>query len=119
MAEVSVATVQAAARPSMVAGTEERAYWHMIDVRGPYKVETFYLQQAAADDFAANATFQATIVHPMVATIHRVMDNGGGAAFIGSVDLTSDEANANFRQLTLRDCEGINGLGILVVVRGF
>jgi hypothetical protein len=119
MAEVSVATIQLAGRPSMVAGTEERAYWHMIDVRGPYKVETFYMQQAAADDFAAAATFNSTLAHPMVATISRVMDNGGGAAFIGSIDLTSDEANANFKQLTLQDCEGINGLGILVTVYGF
>jgi hypothetical protein len=106
------------ARPSMVAGTEEEAYWHMIDVRGPYKVETFYMQQAAANDFAADDTFNATIAHPMVAEITPITDLDN-TAFPGSCDLTSDESNANFKQITLRDCQSINGLGIMVKVYGF
>jgi hypothetical protein len=42
-----------------------------------------------------------------------------GTALIGSADLTSDESNANFKQITIYDCEGINGLGILLKVYGF
>jgi hypothetical protein len=42
-----------------------------------------------------------------------------GTAMVASVDLTSDESNANFRQLTLRDAEGVNGLGVIITVYGF
>jgi hypothetical protein len=104
--------------PSMVAGTEEEAFVRFIDVRGPYKVETLYFQLAAADDFAANATHSSILAHPAFAEITPMTDLDG-TAFPGSVDLTSDESNANFKQLTLRDCENIPGLGVLIKVYGF
>lgn len=118
MAERTLAEVATANRPSMVAGTEEEAFMQFIDVRGPYKVETLYFQQAAANDFKANDTYNSRLAHPMFATIKPAQDLDG-TALVGSVDLTSDESNANFRQLTIRDCESINGLGIVIEVYGF
>jgi hypothetical protein len=118
MAERTLAEVATANRPSMVAGTEEEAYARFIDVRGPYKVETIYFQQAAANDFKAADTFNSQLAHPMFATVAPAQDIDG-TALVASVDLTSDESNANFRQITLNDAEGINGLGIIVTVYGF
>lgn len=118
MAERTLAEVATANRPSMVAGTEEEAYWKFVSVNGPFKVEHHYYQQAAANDFAADATFNSGLAHPMVAEITPITDLDG-TAFPGSCDLTSDESNTNFRQITLRDCEGINGLGVLIKVYGF
>jgi len=118
MAERTLAEVATAAGPSMVAGTEEEAFVRFIDVRGPYKVETLYFQQAALNDFKAADTFKSQLAHPLFAEITPVQDLDG-TALIGSVDLTSDESNTNFKQLTINDCEGINGLGILIKVYGF
>lgn len=119
MAERTLTQVATAGRPSMVAGTEEEAFVRFTDARGPYKVETLYFQQAAANDFKANDTFSdIRLVHPLFATIVPVTDLDG-TAFPGSVDLTSDESNANFKQLTIRDCENVNGLGICIQVYGF
>ena len=118
MAEVTIATLETAGKPSMVAGVEEAAYVRWFDVRGPFKVETILYQQAQANDFAANATANSQLAHPLFATIVPVTDLDG-TAFPGSVDLTSDESNANFKQLTLRDCENINGLGVCITVYGY
>lgn len=119
MAERTLAEIESeAGRPSMVAGTEEEAYVQFIDVRGPFKVETRYYQQAAANDFKANDTFTTRIAHPLFATISSAQDIDG-TALAASVDLTSDESNSNFKQVTLRDAEGVNGLGVVVQVFGF
>lgn len=119
MAERTLSELETeAGRPSMVAGTEVEAFVRFIDVRGPYKVETLYYQQAAANDFAADDTTNSQLAHPLFATIAPAQDIDG-TALIGSVDLTSDESNANFRQLTIRDCHDINGLGIVITVFGF
>lgn len=118
MAERTLAQVATAARPSMVAGTEEEAYVKFIDVRGPFKVETRYYQQAAANDFAADDTFVSSLAHPMFATIKPSQDLDG-TALVASVDLDSDESSSTFKTVTLRDAEGINGLGVVVEVYGF
>lgn len=118
MAEVSIATLETAGAPSMVAGTEEAAYMRLVASHGPFKVETILYQQAAANDFAADATANSNLAHPLFATIVPVTDLDN-TAFPGSVDLTSDESNANFKQLTLRNCESINGLGVCIQVFGF
>ena len=118
MAARTLTQISGTGGPSMVAGTEEEAFVRFRDARGPYKVETLYFQCAAADAFTANDTFNSTLAHPLFAEITPIMDLDG-TALIGSVDLTSDESNTNFKQLTIRDCESINGLGILIKVYGF
>ena len=120
MAERTLAEIATANRPSMVAGTEEEAFVRFVDVRGPYKVETLYFQQAAANDFKADDTFNSQLAHPLFATVVLSSDaeNDAGAHDV-SIDLTSDESNANFRQLTLRDGEDFDGMGIVITVYGF
>ena len=118
MAEVTFATLEAAGGPSMVAGTEERAYVKFIGVQGPYKVETLYFQQAAADDFKAEDTFNSTLAHPLFCTVVTATDIDGTALDV-SADLTSDESNANFKQITVRDAEDIDGMGLVIQVFGF
>ena len=120
MPERTLAEVATAKRPSMIPGfqtAEEEAFDNWIEVRGPRKVEKLYFQQAAANDFAADDTYSSKLAHPYFATIVMVQDRNS-VAQIGSVDLNSDESNANFKQLTLRNCETINGLGVLITVYG-
>ena len=118
MAERTLAQVATTGGPSMVAGTEEEAYTRVVATHGPYKTETFYFQQASANDFKAADTFNSQLAHPLFATCVSAQDVDGTAS-IASADLTSDESNANFKQITLNDAEGINGLGLVITVYGF
>lgn len=119
MGERTLAEVATAKRPSMVAGTEEEAFDNWIEVRGPRKVEKLMFQQAADNDFKADDTYNTKLAHPYFATVTTVSDTDAStdAAEI-SVDLTSDESNANFKQLTLRDAHSLNGIGVLITVYG-
>lgn len=120
MAERTLAEVATAGKPSMVAGTEEEAFVRFVSVNGPYKTETLYFQQAAANDFKADDTFNSTLAHPLFATVTLAQDAENNAGWHDlSVDLTSDESDGNFRQLTLRDAEGDDGKGIVITVYGY
>lgn len=120
MAARTLTEISSAGRPSMVAGTNEEAFVRFLDVRGPYKVETLYFQNDAANDFTADDTFNSILAHPLFATVVLSSDaaNDAGAHDL-SIDLTSDESDSNFKQLTLRDAEDRDGLGIVITVYGF
>lgn len=121
MAARTLTQISTATRPSFVAGTEEEAFARFIDVRGPYKVETLYFQNAAADAFTADDTFNSILAHPLFATVALAGFDAANNNTVGdlSVQLTSDESDSNFKQLTLRDAEGTNGMGIVITVYGF
>jgi hypothetical protein len=97
------------------------AYAKFVDVRGPYKVEVSYFQQAAANDFSADDTFTTTLAHPMFVTAVLASDgnNDGGGELSLTASLDSVESNATFRTVTLHDAEDVNGLGVLITVYGF
>lgn len=118
MAEKDLTIVAAAGGPSMIAGTEERAFQRFISVQGPFKIETVYFQQAAADDFKAADSFKSTLAHPLFCTVDTVQDIDGSAVSV-SADLTSDESHANFKTIVINDAEGVDGLGILVTIYGY
>jgi hypothetical protein len=119
MAERTLAEVATAGKPSMTPdGAEEEAYDNWIEVRGPRKCEFFMFQQAAANDFQAEDTFNTKLAHPLYATITPVSDLAG-TALPGSVSVDSLESSATFKTFTIYDCEGINSLGILITVFGF
>ena len=119
MAERTFAEIEAGGKgPSMVAGTEEEAFVRFISTHGPYKVETLYFQQDASNDFAAEDTFKSRLAHPLFCTVVTATDIDGTALDV-SADLTSDESNANFKQITVRDAEDINGMGLVLQIFGF
>ena len=106
--------------PSMVPGSNTEAFVRFVDVRGPFKVETLYFQCEDSDDFTADDTFNSRLAHPLFAIINAVQDLEDTTQFNQiSVDLNTDETNANFKQLTIRDCEDFNSMGILIQVYGF
>ena len=107
-----------AGRPNMVAATEVEAYVRFVGVMGPYKVETLLFQQAAANDFIVNDVINSQLAHPLWVSFTPVSDLDG-TALIGSAELTSDESDANYKQITIRDCEDLNGIGIMLQVFGF
>ena len=104
--------------PSWVPGTEERSYAHYIVAQGPVKVEYVLFQQAAADDFPTDDTFNSALAHPLFAEVTPTSDIAG-TAFTGSVEVNTDETSATFKQVILRDIEDLNGLGVLVKVYGY
>ena len=118
MAEVTLATLATKGAPSMVAGTEEAAYVSFISTHGPYKTETVLFQQDASNDFKADDTFKSRLAHPLFVTAVIASDAGTGLVTF-SAELTSDESNANFKQITLRDAEGVDGLGVVITIYGF
>jgi hypothetical protein len=123
MAERTLAEVATAGRPAQdgVIANNEEAYAKFVDVRGPYKAEVSYYQQAAANDFAADDTFVTTLSHPLFVTAQLASDgnNDAGNEFNLSASVDSDESNSTFRTVTLHDAEDTNGLGVLITVYGF
>ena len=127
MAERTLAELEAGAdtavgplRPSMdgALANNTEAYVKFLDVRGPYKVETRFYQQDAANDFAADDTFRTTIAHPLFVTVVKSGDMED-SVFNISASLNSLESDTNFRTVTLHDAEDDDGVAVVVTVYGF
>ena len=119
MAERTLAEIATAGAPSMVAGTEEEAFVRFVSTHGPYKTEVLLFQNAAANDFKADDTFKSQLAHPLWVTVQNTSDRDDTATSVPSAEITSDESNANFKTIYLRDAEGVNGLGVQITVYGF
>ena len=108
-----------AGAPSMVAATEEEAFVRFVSSHGPYKTETLLFQQAQDNDFKADDTFKSQLAHPLWVTVVNTSDRDDTATSIPSAEITSDESNAAFKTIYLRDAEGVNGLGVMITVYGY
>ena len=105
--------------PSMVAAAEEEAFVRFVSSHGPYKTETLLFQCKAADDFTADDTFKSQLAHPLWVTVQPTSDRDDAATSIPSAEITSDESNAAFKTIYLRNAEDVNGLGVMITVYGY
>ena len=120
MAERTLVEIQDnAGAPSWVTGTEEEAYVKFISVHGPFKTETLLFQQEASNTFKADDVVKSSLAHPLFVTCVATSDRGNITEAIASAEVNSDESNANFKDITLRDGEGNAGFGICITVYGF
>jgi hypothetical protein len=120
MAERTLVEIAAeAGAPSWVTGTEEESFVRFVSTHGPYKTEVLLFQQAAANDFAADDTFKSQLAHPLWVTVAATSDLENNTDGKVSAEVNSDESNANFKTITLRDAEDRNGEGFQITVYGY
>lgn len=100
--------------------TSSAAKRSFITSLGPIKIEWNFFQQDSDDDFANDDTFTTKLARPFAVGVIPVnVDTGAATAFNGSATGEFREANSSYRTITLRDCDAVNGLGLVVIVIGF
>jgi len=122
MAEVSFDTLEGLDRTPVISETAASVvsgYKRWVSVNGPFKTEYNLFQPDDADAFANEDSFVSGIVHPITATVQPVGKDLGATAFDGSVTLEGVETAALFKTVTVRDADGVNGMGILVTILGY
>lgn len=121
MAEVSLDTLEASnALPvPTVAGTQVAGYRRFTVVEGPMKIEYNIYQQAAGNDFAASDTFVTGLVTPVAVEVQVFGVDLSGTTLSESVTLEADPSQSTYRTVTIHDCDGSNGNGVIVKVIGF
>ena len=88
MAARTLVQIATANRPAFSPGTGVEAFTRFVDVRGPYKVEILYFQNAAADAFTNADTFNRQLAHPMFATVALAGFDGANDNTLGDLTVT-------------------------------
>jgi hypothetical protein len=120
MAERTLAQIATKGAPATdgTAANNAEAFVRFISTHGPYKTETLLFQQDALNDFKADDTFKSQLAHPLFATVTAASD-ANNTAQVYTVEVNASESDSDFKTITLRDAQGINGIGLLITVYGY